>query len=104
RAWQEPQRVSGVDLLFDDDLNEVLINLPRHRSPDDIVPTLVRNARLEAHTDGAWHHLASLTENRERRRVLRLDAPVHATALRLVVEDTNGVPEARVVGVRVYGD
>ena len=63
-------------LLLDDDLNEDLINL-HHRSPDDIMPILVRNARLEAHTDGSWHHLASLKENCERRRVLRLDAPVH---------------------------
>src|SRR5699024_8498148 len=101
-AWEEPQRVTEVDLLFDDDLNEDLINLHHHRSPDDIMPTLVRNARLEAHTDGAWHHLDSVRENRERRRVLRLDAPVRATALRLVVEVTHGVTEGRVEGVRVY--
>jgi hypothetical protein len=35
--------------------------------------------------------------------VLRLDSPVTTDALRLVVEDTHGVPEARVVGFRVYG-
>jgi hypothetical protein len=102
-AWEEAQTIAEVDLLFDDDLNEDLINLHHHRSPDDIMPTLVRNARLETWADGAWHHLASLHENRERRRVLRLDAAVTTSALRLVVEDTNGVPEARVVGVRVYG-
>ena len=68
------------------------------------MPTLVRDARLEAFTDGAWHHLASVTDNRERRRVLRLDAPVTITALRLVIEDTHGVPEARVVNIRMYGD
>ena len=103
-TWEEPQTVTEVDLLLDDDLNEDLINLHHHRSPDDIMPTLVRNARLESRSDGAWHHLASLRENRERRRVLRLDAPVTTDALRLVVEDTHGVPEARVVGFRVYAD
>jgi hypothetical protein len=102
-SWQEPVTVTEVDLLLDDDLNEDLINLHHHRSPDDIMPTLVRNARLETRADGAWHHLASLHENRQRRRVLRLDSPVTTDALRLVVEDTHGVPEARVVGFRVYG-
>ena len=40
-AWEEPQRVTEAYLLLDDDLNEDLVNL-HHRSPDDIMPILVK--------------------------------------------------------------
>ncbi|WP_193105183.1 FAD-dependent oxidoreductase [Brachybacterium sp. FME24] len=101
--WTTPQEIRTIDLVLDDDVNEDLINLHHHRTPGDAMATLVRNARLEMLVDARWQEVARLTENRERHRSLRLSESVTTTALRLVVEDTHGAPEARVVALRAYG-
>ena len=103
-AWDQPQTVAEVDLLFDVDLNEDLINLHHHRTAAEVMPTLVRSARLEAHDGGDVRVLARLEDNRQRRWSVRLDEAVATRALRLVVEDTNGAPSAHVVNLRVYAD
>jgi hypothetical protein len=129
--WDAPQRIGSVDLVLDDDLGEDLINLHHHRTEAEVMPTLVRNARVEvlgsdgaaadgvpgggigadgrsaageAAADGPWHEIARLTDVRSRHHVLRLEAPVATRALRVVVEDTNGAAQARIVGLRAYAD
>ncbi|PWH05277.1 pyridine nucleotide-disulfide oxidoreductase [Brachybacterium endophyticum] len=100
--WTDTQEVACIEIVLDDDLNEDLINLHHHRTPSDTMPTLVRNARIEALEDEVWREIARLEDNRERRRRLVLENAVTTTAIRLVVEDTNGVEEARVVALRAY--
>ncbi|MFE5775282.1 FAD-dependent oxidoreductase [Brachybacterium sp. NPDC056505] len=103
-TWGRPQRIAQIDLVLDDDVNVDLINLHHHRTEDEAMPTLVRDARLEAWTDGAWHQVAHLEDNRQRLRRIRLPAPLRTAALRLVVEETNGAPAAHVVGMRAWED
>ncbi|MGO2822731.1 MAG: FAD-dependent oxidoreductase, partial [Brachybacterium tyrofermentans] len=102
--WAEPQEITTVDLVLDDDVNEDLINLHHHRTPDDTMRTLVHTARLEVLVDGQWQEIAWMEENRERHRSFPLARPVRTDSLRVVVEEMNGAPTARIVSLRVYGD
>lgn len=103
-VWEQVRQVRQVDVILDDDVNEDLINLHHHRTAAEVMPTLVRSARLEAHDGGDVRVLARLEDNRRRRWRVRLDDAVATRALRLVVEDTNGAPSAHVVNLRVYAD
>ncbi|MCG7311513.1 FAD-dependent oxidoreductase [Brachybacterium sp. ACRRE] len=103
-AWEEPQTIASVDLLLDDDVNEDLINLHHHRTEAEIMPTLVRAARLEVLREGVWEEIARLDDNRRRHRVLPLRSPVTTRSLRMIVEETNGAPAAHVVAVRAWGE
>ena len=101
-TWSSPQTVRHVDVIFDDDVNEDLINLHHHRTEAEVMPTLVRNARLETQVGGTWRVLARVEENRRRRWSVDVDPAQQIENLRLVVEDTNGADEARVVAIRAY--
>lgn len=102
-AWLEPVEVGEVTLILDDDVEEDLINLHHHRTPFDVLPTLVRDYELQAaDPEGNWRPLASVRGNRRRRRTHRLPTPVTLSRLRVVVTATNGAPHAHVVSVRAY--
>ncbi|MFF6981362.1 FAD-dependent oxidoreductase [Streptomyces sp. NPDC008343] len=101
--WERPQTIARVDTIFNDDVDLDLINLHHHRTPFPVVPELVRDYRIEALLEASWRTVASVRGNRERRRSHLLDEPVTATALRVVVEATNGSEWATVVALRVYG-
>ncbi|WP_438432299.1 FAD-dependent oxidoreductase [Gorillibacterium sp. sgz500922] len=102
--WESPVAIKRVLLTFNDDVNEDLINLHHHETPFPVIPELVRGYRLEALVKGEWRELARVADNRRRRRVHVLDQPVQASALRLVVDETNGAPLAEVFEIRVYGE
>ncbi|MFD7863755.1 FAD-dependent oxidoreductase [Streptomyces sp. NPDC059783] len=102
-SWPGPVTLSRFDVLADDDVNEDLINLHHHRTPFDVLPTLLRDYRIEARrADGGWETVARTTDNRRRRQVHVLDEPVTASAVRIVAETTNGAASAHVVAVRAY--
>ncbi|WP_053205034.1 FAD-dependent oxidoreductase [Jiangella muralis] len=101
-TWESPVTIGRVELIGDDDIDEDLINLHRHRTPFPVPPPLVRDYVVEALVDGAWVSVAAVTENRKRRRVHELSSPVTCTALRVVVTATNGAPDAHVVALRAY--
>ncbi|MFD5574213.1 FAD-dependent oxidoreductase [Streptomyces cadmiisoli] len=101
--WDRPRTVARVDAILNDDVDLDLVNLHHHRTPFPVVPELVRDYDIEALVDGAWRTVASVRDNRERRRSHLLDEPVAATALRLAVHATNGSEWATVVALRVYG-
>src|SRR5699024_9446691 len=101
-TWAQPQEISEIGLIFDDDVEEDLINLHHHRTPWEIAPSLVRNTRIEVHVGTRWTTLRRLEGNRQRYRRLLLDSPVTTRRLRLVVEETNGARAAHVVAIRAY--
>ncbi|TQM23694.1 FAD dependent oxidoreductase [Microbacterium kyungheense] len=101
-AWADARTIGSVELIFNDDVDEDLVNLHHHRTPFIAMPELVRDYRVEARIDGVWHPLVHVEGNRRRRRVHVLDEPVRTTALRVVVEATNGADAAMVVAVRVF--
>src|SRR5699024_9996159 len=100
--WEAPVSVAEVAVIFDDDLEEDLIKLHHHRTPFDVLPTLVRDYRIEAHRAGSWHTLAQFTANRPRPRRHRRPEPLQADGVRLLIEATHGAESARVVSLRPW--
>lgn len=99
--WRTPTTISEVEVIFNDDVNEDLVNLHYKRTPFDIIPELVRNYQLQVWVDGEWKVAAEEQDNRKRRRVHRLQQEWSTEKLRLVVESTNGSKFAEVVSIRV---
>ncbi|MFH0070896.1 FAD-dependent oxidoreductase [Peribacillus sp. NPDC056705] len=107
-AWLELEwtpriiNLSQVHIVFNDDVNEDLINLHHHRTLFDVIPELVRDYRLEGRREGQWNVLHRETGNNKRKKVHRLSQPVKIDALRLIMEATNGGRFVEVVEIRVY--
>ncbi|CAI6085506.1 FAD-dependent oxidoreductase [Cohnella sp. JJ-181] len=102
-VWDTPVAVASVQVVFNDDVNEDLVNLHHHRTPFEVVPELVKDYRLEAKRGGEWFILARVADNRKRTRTHTFAKQVQVEALRLVIEATNGSESAEVVEIRVYG-
>ncbi|GMA23663.1 hypothetical protein GCM10025864_14220 [Luteimicrobium album] len=100
--WDHTVTFSEVAVVLDDDVEEDLINLHHHTTPFDVVPELVRDYRVEALLADTWTTVAHVTGNRRRHVRHRLEVPVRADAVRLVVLATNGAPCAHVSGLRVW--
>ncbi|NOU67213.1 FAD-dependent oxidoreductase [Paenibacillus sp. LMG 31461] len=101
--WDEEQILRYLQVTFNDNVHEDLINLHAFRTSEEVRTELVKDYRLEAWADGEWKVLQRVTNNRKRTRRLQLEAAIATNRLRLVVEATNGCPCAEVVEVRVYG-
>lgn len=101
-SWDGPVTVGSVEIIADDDVNEDLINLHHHRTPFEIMPTLVRDYRIEARAAAGWQVVATAEGNRHRRTVHRLDAAVTTDAIRIVITATNGSRHARLIAVRAF--
>ncbi|MBT2411516.1 FAD-dependent oxidoreductase [Streptomyces sp. ISL-12] len=103
--WETPQDLRSVRLVFDDDVDEYLNNLHRHRTPYEVMPELVRHYRLQAlDARDVWRTVVTERDNRRRHRVHRFDGDGlrGVRALRLRVDATHGARHARVVAVRAY--
>lgn len=103
-SWDSAYIMDTVEIIFDDDVDEDLINLHHHRTPFEVMPSLVRDYRIEADIDGRWSTIAERQNNRQRRCVHRLVCPIRTARMRVVVTRTNGSPEAHVVAVRAFRD
>lgn len=101
-SWDEVKEIREIHLVFNDNVNEDLINLHRHRTPFEIMPELVKDYRIEAYADGKWIALAAGQNNHRRKTVHRLDQSIYASSIRLIVDSTNGSAHAEVIEVRVY--
>lgn len=100
--WQKPVEIGSIQLIWNDDVNEDLINLHHHRTDFEVIPELAQDYRIEALTEGAWKPLFEVHGNRKRRNELRLDAPLFIQALRVTVLSTNGTEHAELISIRVY--
>ena len=95
-AWDEPQRISAVYLIFDTDMNAAF-----HTAPLPV--QCVRDYELSFHDGARWVAVAEERGNFQRRRVHRFEA-VDTSRLRLTVHATNGDKSARVFEVRAYDE
>ena len=95
-------QIGRVEIVFDDDVNEDLINLHHHRTEAEVMTTLVRDARVEVRSGGAWREVARVERNRQRRWSADFEGPRPVDALRLIIENVTGTEAARVSAVRAY--
>lgn len=100
--WQKPVEIGSIQLIWNDDVNEDLINLHHHRTDFEVIPELAQDYRIEALTEGAWKPLFEVHGNRKRRNELLLDASLTIQALRVTVLATNGTEHAELISIRVY--
>jgi len=99
--WDVPQSVAEVAIVFDDDVQEDLINLHHHRTEPRVLPSLVRDYAVEVRRDADWITVAEEEDNRRRhRRHMVGGQPIDG--LRIVIRSTNGASRARVVSVRAF--
>jgi hypothetical protein len=101
--WSNAITVYEVQLTFNDDVNEDLINLHHHQTPFEIIPELVKNYRIEVWEEDRWTTLHREIDNRKRTKRHIFQRAVTTNRLRLVVESTNGSDFAEVIEVRAYG-
>lgn len=101
--WEHAVPVSSLRIVFNDDVDEDLINLHHHRTDFDVVPELVTDYRVQARVDGAWRSIVEVSGNRRRHRVHDIET-VSADALRLVCLSTAGAPYVSVSALKVYSE
>ena len=105
-SWNEPVQIAEIRLVFDTGLHRGLLLTHSEKTHSynrwGPQPETVKDYDLEVWDGTGWTMVERVKGNYQRLRVHRLDDPVEASRLRLVVHSTNGVPEARVCEVRVY--
>lgn len=103
--WPQPITLRELHLTFDTGFARPLtltqsdgFNSRFIRGPQ---PETVRDYAIEVRENGQWRELARIHDNFLRKVVHEFE-PVEVEAVRLVVNRTNGDPQARVYEVRVY--
>ena len=102
-TWESPVVIRSVRVVFNDDVDEDLVNLHHHRTDFDVVPELVTDYRIEACVGGEWRILAEESGNRHRHRIHDVE-PVETTELRLVCTATAGAPFVSVHALKAYAE
>ncbi len=95
--FDKPKQISQVQATFDTCLRE-------NRGTDltmSAFPHTVRDYTILCRSGGNWIEMVSVKGNYQRFR-RHVFEPINADAVRINVEATNGVPEARIFEVRVY--
>jgi hypothetical protein len=105
--WAEPQDVHEIQIIFDSGLHRFLTlsqadGYTRRMHWGAPQPETVRDYRIDIERDATWSEVHAEQGNYQRRRVHSIPDGKNISALRIRVEATNGVPEARICEVRVY--
>lgn len=100
--WDSPVTVEELQLVLDDDVRVDLINLHHHRTPEEVMPTLLKDYDLSVRSSGEWQPIAQVRDNRHRHQRHWLAAPTTIDAVRLQCLATNGAEHSHVVAVRAY--
>jgi len=106
--WKEPVAVAEIQLIFDTGLHRHL-TLSHHDGYSSRMvwgepqPETVRDYKVERFDGDHWHTVAEVTGNyqRMRRHSLAESSPQLLSAIRVQVEQTNGLDHARICEVRV---
>jgi hypothetical protein len=101
--WNTPQDIREIHLTFDSGFERELTLSASDSTTRKIIrgpqPELVREYTLLLDDQP----VVAVADNYLRKRVHHLEAPVSARRLRLAVNSTHGVPNARVFEIRAYG-
>jgi hypothetical protein len=107
--WDTPQTLSEIHLTFDTGFQRELTLTMSDRYNSRMVrgpqPETVKDYRLEfsgSQANQGPEMVLAVKGNYLARRVHTLAEPITASSVRLVVEGTHGIPEARLFEIRVY--
>lgn len=107
-AWDAPQTIRQIQITFDSGFQRELTLTSSNAINQGIVrgaqPETVKDYRLEfqAKPGAPWQPLTGAKNNHQRLVRHRLLEPIHAQAVRLVIDATNGSDSARVFEIRCY--
>ena len=106
-TWAQPQQVAQVQLTFDSnfDIEKKMTMSSRRQQQQEIgVPKeLVRDFDVVLLKDGCEVARQSVTGNYQRLCRVTLSAPAVCDSVRIEIKNTNGLAQARVFEVRIYG-
>jgi hypothetical protein len=110
----EPHEIDTIYLTFDTNLDVAVKEKPDPGSKRGYelanlqgvpksgpAPECVRDYRILVHDGSDYREVVYVAGNYQRRRIHRFE-PMLARKVKLLVEATNGVPEARVFEIRLY--
>lgn len=102
-AWDDAVDIGSIRLVWNDDVDEDLINLHHHRTDFVVMPELVADYVVEIRAEGAWRPVAEVTGNRHRHRIH--DIPTtSADGVRVRISRTNGSPYVSLSSVKVFAE
>lgn len=105
--WERAIPVREIQLIFDTGLHRHL-TLSHHDGYTEKMfwgrpqPETIRDFSIEGKSDEEWFPLAEVRDNYQRRVVHAFEEPQTITALRVIIQATNGLNHARVCEIRVY--
>jgi hypothetical protein len=105
-TWPQPVQIGTIRLVFDTALHRVLtlshsndfVKRMHWGSPQ---PETVRDYSIQAEIEGSLVTIAGLSGNYQRYRVHQLPKVVLTRRLRIEVQSTNGLDQARICGVEI---
>jgi len=101
----EPQTLQEIRLTFDTNLSRPLAFTYNERLHARVIdgpqPETVRDYRIEVANGDEWETLLTVRGNHQRQRVHAFP-PRSARRVRVIVEATNGAPQASIFEVRLY--
>lgn len=104
--WPHPVSIGSVQITFDTGLHRLLtfslargVNERMHWGRP--APETVKSYEIAVKTAAGWRTLVSEDDNYQRLRRHRWEEPVTTPSLRISVSETQGVPQARILEVRI---
>lgn len=103
--FKAPKKINTIYVTFDSNLDENIYLSPPWGilGTTRVIKECVRDYALYFHNGSSWVKIFQIVGNYQRHRI-HLFKPVITRKIRLEIQATNGIPEARVFEVRVYGE
>lgn len=100
-SWEKAQAISEIQLTFNDDANEDLVNLHHHRTEFEIIPELIKDYEIWGILGDERRLLQKVTDNRVRQRNHQIEL-TQVEKLEIKLLETNGSSFKSLIEVRVY--
>jgi len=106
-TWKKAVTPKTIQLVFDTGLHRMLTLTQAKAVLNRIVwgkpqPETVRDYDIEGLIEGTWQTLLEIKNNYLRRRIHTIKSPKPTQAIRVTVNSTNGLANARICEIRVY--
>ncbi|WP_075602858.1 FAD-dependent oxidoreductase [Saccharicrinis aurantiacus] len=103
--WKKPVKISKVEVKCDTNLQRNILmrkdSKVSHNFWNDVPHELLKTISVEARVKGKWVKVGATDNNRTRLIKFNFDS-VETTAIRLVLQETYGVPDPKLYEVRAY--